>query len=1280
MATFPIKVELGFNGTTWTDVSSDVRYQDRIRITRGRRDEGSQTDTARCLFTLDNSDGRYTPKNPTGPYFGQIGRNTPCRVSVMAGEAYLDLPSISTLDYAETPDTAALDITGDIDVRADLTLANWLPPATDSPATTEMMGKFGQAGQRSWFLGGRGGRLYFEWSADGTNTIGASSTIPPVIPGSGRLAIRAWLDVDNGSGGWTVRFYTAAHLDAPWTQLGDPVTGSGVTSIFNSTAGVRIGNATPIGFSMPLGRAHAAEIRSGAWGTVVAQPRFNQQAIGATSFVDSAGRTWTLNGNTSITNRQTRFVGEVTSWPVRWQTKQDVVVNVEASGISRRMSQGVSPVRSPMYREFTNPARTAIVAYWPMEDDEAATRFASALDGQPPLTLSTAGGVQPAAFSGWAASAPLPTVTWGAMRARVPAYTASGAVSVRVFVQVPAGGVSGTDELFGFTATGSARTWRVFINTSGNLELRVHDADGVQILGTGFFVFGINGVPRMLQLELVQNGANIDWNLASFTMADTSVSATSSSGTILGQTFGAATEMEIGQDGLLNGTALGHLVVASATTAYAGTAGAMVGWNGETTTARVWRLGAEEKAYCYPASVSEERMGVQGQATLLDVMRECEAVDQGVLFESRDAYPVFRFRDHVSLYNQAPAMVLNYRGGDGLVTPLEPTDDDQSVRNDRTVQRTGGSSTRRTLDAGPLSIQAPPNGVGTYDDSTSLNLFSDAQTSDQAGWLLHLGTVDETRYPVVRMMLAAAPSKVAQAAAVDIGDRIQITNPPSWLPPDTIDLMVQGYSEDLDQFEWTISFNCTPATPWDVAWSGNASAATAAREFQWQDTAGSQLAEALTTTETDVDVTTTSGPLWTPNVADTPFDWRVAGEVMTVTAPGSLTTDNPFFDTDLSGWSTSNVVIDRSTTYVCPHPRARSSMRIVPDGVSASGSPNSAITAAGTVTPGATYTASMWVFSVNGWSDVRPTIDWHNAAGTFISTSVGSAYTVPASTWTYLESTYAAPAGVSRMRVRARIGATPAASDVLYAWAVRGTRARSSWLYDTFGRTASSTWDLAESGQTWQTGGGTAADYNVTGGYGAHRLSVANSSRRTFVDCPYPDFDYYASLTTSATATGGSIFGGPTGRYIDSSNLYHCRVAFSTTNTLTLAIIRMVGGVETSLGSATIERAYAPGTWVRVRFQASGTTLRAKAYLAGAPEPNVWHVTATDSAISTSSYIGVRSISASTNTNTNPEVRYDDLDVVNPQTYTVTRSANGAIKNQNAGAAVALATPTVQAL
>jgi hypothetical protein len=1279
----PIKAELRL-GSTWTDFTSRVRAEQQIRIRRGRSDWGQQVDTSSCMFTMDNNDGALTPRNPSSPYYGQIGRNTPCRVSVMTGDTYLDLPGASTGDYAETPDAAALDITGDLDVRLDMSLANWLPPVT-SGATVEMIGKFGFTGQKSWFLGTRSGRLFFEWSANGTDSLSASSTIAPVIPGpGGRMAVRVTLDVDNGASGNTVRFYTAPTIDGPWVQVGDPVTQSGTTSIFNSTANLRIGNATSFTFNLPLGRCHAAEVRNGIGGTVVANPDFTAQTVGAASLADSAGRTWTMNGNSQITNRKTRFVGEVSAWNTRWETKHDVVCHVEASGIMRRMSQGASPVRSPMYREFTNASRSGIVSYWPMEDEASATRFASGMGGQPAMTIPSSGGVTPAAYSGWAASAPLPTYSFGTTRVSVAPYTATNYIFTRFFAAVPAAGVTSTDRLFTIVTTGSARTWAVWINTAGDLDLRAYDSDGTQILATGFDPVAINGKNVQLGVELTQNGTAVDATLYVFYVDESTLNVIVSDGvatTLAATTIGAATEVRFGFNGLLNGTAFGHLAVASSSTAFADTIGAMIGWDGEVTSARLYRLGVEELTPCFSASISEEQMGVQGLSPLLDLMREAADADEGILHESRDWYPAFRFRDRPSMYSQQPAMVLNYTGDDGLVTPLDPVDDDQAVRNDRTVQRAGGSSTRRTLDTGTLSTRVPPNGVGRYDDSQTRSLYVDAQTGDHAGWLLHLGTWDETRYPVVRVNLAAAPHMIEAATSVDIGDRMDIANPPSWLPPDLIELMTQGYSEVMDQFTWTIDYNCTPFGPWDVAWAGDASTASVEREFQWVDTDGSQLAEALTTTETDVDVYTTTGPVWTPNVRDTPFDWRIGGEVMTVTAPGSLLNSNAFFDTDTAGWAAQSTSIAWSQTHVNPHPRALGSLLITPDGATAVGGALADFTPVGSITPGAVYTLSCWVYSPNGWSDLQPAVNWYDSASTLLSSAVGTSMSASSSVWTYLEQDFTAPASSSRAKVRLRHGGTPAVSDVWYVWAARITRKSSSWLHDQFGRTAASTWSLADSGQTWQTGGGTAADYNVTSGYGSHRLATANASRRTFVSFPYSDFDAYVSLTPSATATGGFLSGGLTGRYTDSDNLYTARLAFnSTSSSMTLTIRKRVAAAETELASYSLPYTYTAGTFMRLRFQVSGSTLRAKAWRASDQEPGVWHTETTDTALTTSDFIGLRSISSSSNSNVNPEIRYDDLDLINPQTYTVTRSQNGVSKTHSAGAVVALAHPAYTSL
>ncbi|MEV0115882.1 hypothetical protein AB0H77_21975 [Streptomyces sp. NPDC050844] len=1274
----PLKVELKV-GSTWTDITGDVRGADQIRIIRGRSDEGQQVDTSRCTFTLDNNNGKYSPRNPSGAYYGSIGRNTPVRVSVMTGAVYLDLPGAEG-DFASTPDTAALDITGDLDIRIDATLANWLPPAASGVTeTVELIGKF-NSGQKSWLVGMRDGRLYVEWSADGSTSLSASSTVAPVIPGGGgRLAIRVTLDVNNGASGNTVRFYTAEHLNAPWTQLGDPVTQSGVTSIFNSTAPLRIGNASNFLFRLPIGRCHAAEVRNGLWGTVVANPDFTAQSVGASSFADGAGLTWTMNGQAAITNRKTRFAGEISAWPVRWETRHDVTVPVEASGIMRRLSQGASPVRSAMYRELTNPARTGIVAYWPMEDGASATSLASAFDGHQGMTIS-ASGVTRAGYAEWVASDAITTFETGRVRARVASHAGGTSIFVRFFAAVPPGGVSSTNRLFSISGSGTARLWSLYVNTSGSIALRAYDNDGVQVLDTGFGTFDVNGKQRHIGIELTQNGANVDYRLIVFRLDETTLSAivsSSLSGTLNAHTIGTAAEVRVGEDGGLNGTAVGHIAIGNST-AFVNTQGAMIAWREELASARIYRLGAEDRIASYSAGDSDQEIGTQGLLTLLDLMREAEAADGGILAEQRD-FLGLRYRDRISLYNQQPAMTLAYPGDDGLVTPLEPVDDDQQVRNDVTVARTGGSSTRVTLDTGTLSTQAPPTGVGRYPDSVTLNLSDDDQTLPHAGWRLHLGTWDETRYPVVRINLAAAPHMIEDATAVDIGDRFHITDPPSWLPPDTIDLMAQGSTEVLDQFTWTLDFNCSPAGPWDVAWAGDRGTATSRREFAWADTDGSQLAEALDTSETAVDVHTTSGLTWTSDAEHSPYDLRVGGEVMTVTAPSTLLNSNPFFDTDATGWTAVNATITPSTTFVMPHPRARRSLRIAPNGSSATGGATCAITAAGTITPGGVYTLSGWVFSVNGWSDLQVCVDWHDAAGTFISTSTGAGQSASASVWTYLEQELTAPAGASRAGVRLRHGGTPAASDVWYVWAARITRPLAGVAFDGFNRTSASTWGTADCGTAWTESSGSASDRSCNGTKGVITLAAAvDTVRRQIIAPAVGDCEILVSISPGQVSTGSSLVPGILFRHTDASTFYRLRLHFRTDNTVYLVVTRG----STEQGAQVITGlTYAANSVFWLRGRVVGDTVYGRVWRDGDVEPPVWQIerTITTSPIATGD-IGLTCSALTGFTNVNATTAFDRFEVITPQTFTVVRSQNGVSKAHALGADVRLANPAIVAL
>jgi hypothetical protein len=247
--------------------------------------------------------------------------------------------------------------------------------------------------------------------------------------------------------------------------------------------------------------------------------------------------------------------------------------------------------------------------------------------------------------------------------------------------------------------------------------------------------------------------------------------------------------------------------------------------------------------------------------------------------------------------------------------------------------------------------------------------------------------------------------------------------------------------------------------------------------------------------------------------------------------------------------------------------------------------------------------------------------------------------------------------------------------DVRVAGEVWTVSACTSWLADAFGRSESNGWGTPDTGSAWTAAGGSASDYAVGSGYGSATLTSVDVSRRASVTAVNADCDIYCDVTTSALATGDSLYGAVVARMADSSNMYLCRLEFTTSNTIVMTVRSMVASVQTSLGSYTLPLTHVAGTFVRVRFQLSGTAIRAKAWLATDLEPGPWQVDTTDSSITAANSIGTRSIAGTSNTNVNPAVRYDNFEVVNPQTFTVTRSVNAVTKAQSAGADVRLAYP-----
>ena len=234
-------------------------------------------------------------------------------------------------------------------------------------------------------------------------------------------------------------------------------------------------------------------------------------------------------------------------------------------------------------------------------------------------------------------------------------------------------------------------------------------------------------------------------------------------------------------------------------------------------------------------------------------------------------------------------------------------------------------------------------------------------------------------------------------------------------------------------------------------------------------------------------------------------------------------------------------------------------------------------------------------------------------------------------------------------------------------------------IEDTFARTVANAWGTSTSGHLYTDGGGVAGNFNVTSSRGEHTLSTTAVSRRSTLVAPYPDFDVVVDVATSALAATQSIFGGSTAG-ADLDNLYQARLEFTTGAGIILGLRKRLAAAESSLDSFTTGLTHVAGTFVRVRFQGLGGALRARAWLATGQEPGSWQVDAFDEDV-TSSVLGLRSISAAGNTNTNPVVRYDNLALTNPQRFTVTQTpVNGVQRTVDAGEALDLATPMIAGL
>ena len=227
-------------------------------------------DTTNIATALDE----VIATDPNGAYFDGTG----FRVFGLAG------------NYANTPDSAALDITGDIDIRVKVAMTDWTPSAANV-----LINKATSASSQFSYqlIVNTDGSFRLFFSTDGTTPIQIVSSINNTISDG----TTKWVRATRVSATGVVQFFTSDD-GTTWTQFGTNVTGTS-GNIFSGTAVLEVGSRY-VGTNSPAnGTIYRAQILNGIGGTVAFDANFETVPADSFAFTESSSNAATVTLTTT---------------------------------------------------------------------------------------------------------------------------------------------------------------------------------------------------------------------------------------------------------------------------------------------------------------------------------------------------------------------------------------------------------------------------------------------------------------------------------------------------------------------------------------------------------------------------------------------------------------------------------------------------------------------------------------------------------------------------------------------------------------------------------------------------------------------------------------------------------------------------------------------------------------------------------------------------------------------------------------------------------------------
>lgn len=921
------KVEIYYDGA-WHDITTDDDGTSRVRGTgatdgeikienRGEPDESTTLQPTIGRLSINNRDGKFSPRNAASDLYGKIGANTPLRIT------------------------------------------------TDRVSTKSIVDNFSDTRTDTWGVSNPSGHTW-------TN-VGGLATDYDTSLGSGLHAHQANSVLHTSAVLTTLDGDELSIIDFDIVVLGVAVTATPTGEAVQCGIRARLGQFEPDYVEGRLWFTTAGTVQynmryvinyteiaftsfptiSGATATGGTSYRFQAQGgklrmkAWAGSSASAEPSAWGLELNTTVTNPGWFFMFsicgggttnvkpyvfryanvnvslgvvlaslEVVEWPKKWDsTGSDVWVSIVATGITRRLRQGNRPIRSPLYRYYTRDladlslgtVTTSIQHYWPLEGLAQQTRqIRDEIGGDIVLRFSVAthNNVEWGSNDFVVGSGKLVTITGLPIPEGVVVvpFISSFDLLGPAIPRIPPPDVTDADTFtfscwfyfppllaaFPFLpATSLYFSFQVADSPIGNIFVDIQyrpdtatfagtlDSTSGDLTDTGSLPY--TDVPHFLVIDWYVDGTDL-WSVTVYLDNSVILSDTASFRPFVHTSnFDMETEP-------YSPVTIGHLTMETGvlftrtfsfrTNIYQ----AGQGFPGETAVERFERL-CETEGVAFEVFTDGDLdisfptlMGPQRPGNFIDHLDDISRADGGVIYELRSPFG-YGFRTRASLYglkNGIP-LQLDYTNTDLGEVP-SVTDDDQKTRNIIRAKLRGGTQGEYSyvITGGPLGTEA----VGEYEDGgIEVALNATDQLIDWVTWAAFLGTWDEDRWPELVVHLHRAPfygniGKFVDALLLEIGQIIQVQNVPVWVSQDDVLQQMRAVAVTLSNFNLTLQWTLLPGGPYGTLGQLNNTDADRA------DTEHCYLVGAIDDNDTELVVTTYmtqqpyDTPLWTLDPAE----------------------------------------------------------------------------------------------------------------------------------------------------------------------------------------------------------------------------------------------------------------------------------------------------------------------------------------------------------------------------------------------------------------------------